>query len=134
ITFNTLSDVSGVQVYDYTLVGNFNALAAGETAEITFNYVSTDTADAQLGAVPGTPDYPTTPANAVSEVKTVTLLVTGTNDQPVIEAITATGDLTELDGIGTGTTEANATGTLTISDLDDTDTVTLTETYNSDMA
>ncbi|NQY86832.1 MAG: DUF4347 domain-containing protein [Colwellia sp.] len=64
----------------------------------------------------------------------VTITIGSINDQPVIDSITATGALTELDGTESGTTEVSAIGTMTLSDLDDTDTVTLSEVFNNDMA
>lgn len=67
-----LTDVSVVVNADgsYTLSGNFNALAAGDTATVTFQYVAND----------GTSD-PYGESN-LSEPKTVTLTITGTNDAP----------------------------------------------------
>ncbi|QOY55683.1 cadherin-like domain-containing protein [Candidatus Sulfurimonas marisnigri] len=59
---------------DFKLVGNFNALAAGETATVTFTYNATDSSSGS--------EEPN-----LSEPKTVTITVTGTNDQPVIENV-----------------------------------------------
>ncbi len=64
----------------YTLSGNFNALAAGDTATVTFQYVAND----------GTSD-PYGETN-LSDAKTVTLTITGTNDAP-----TATPDNVTVD-------------------------------------
>ncbi|MGJ8569716.1 MAG: tandem-95 repeat protein [Hoeflea sp.] len=105
--------------WTYTTSENLNFLADGET--LTFSY-----------EVKATDDSGT--LNAASATQTVTITITGTNDQPVIDSITTDGALTEVAGIGSGTTEASATGTITISDLDDTDEVTLSETSNNDMA
>lgn len=58
----------------YRVNGNFDALAAGETATVTFTYTATDNSGAD---------------NATSEAKTVTLTVTGTNDQPVVSDVNA---------------------------------------------
>ena len=79
----------------YTVDGNFDALADGETATITFQYTATDDS--------GT-------ANAVSDAKTVTLTVTGSNDAPVVSS--ATNSAVE-DG-------AVVTGSVAGTDLDDT--------------
>ncbi len=54
----------------YTVSGDFNALAAGDTATVTFQYVAND----------GTSDSHGEPN--LSEPKTVTLTITGTNDAP----------------------------------------------------
>ena len=52
----------------YSVVGDFDALAVGEMATVTFQYTATDDSGA---------------ANAESTAKTVTLTVTGSNDGPV---------------------------------------------------
>jgi len=89
----------------YSVNGNFDALAAGETATVTFTYTATDDS--------GT-------ANAVSEAKTVTLTVTGTNDQPVVSDVTVAA--TETNGTQT------FSGQLAQTDLDTTDTHTFQQT------
>ncbi len=106
--------------WTYTTSQDLNFLAAGET--LTFSYEVMATDDSGVAA------------NEDSATQTVTITLTGTNDQPVIDSITTTGGLTEVAGTGVGTTELSATGTMTISDLDDTDTVTMSETYNNDIA
>ena len=58
---------------------DFDFLAAGETLTLTYNVIVTDDSNTD---------------NKASEVKTVTITVTGTNDQPVIAA-NATATLTE---------------------------------------
>jgi len=67
-----ITDVSVVVNADgtYSVNGNFDALAQGETASVSFQYTATDDSGAE---------------NAVSEPKTVTLIVTGTNDAPTLE-------------------------------------------------
>jgi VCBS repeat-containing protein len=70
--------VSGLSVQllpdgNYTVSGDFNALAEGESATVTFDYVATDSSSSQLNG-----------ESNVSEPKTVTLTITGTNDQPVV--------------------------------------------------
>ena len=59
----------------FTIEGNFNALAAGETATVTFEYYAVD--DSGFKIEPND-----------SEVKTVTITVIGTNDQPVVSDVT----------------------------------------------
>ncbi len=61
---------------DFSLTGNFNALAAGETATVTFQYRAVDDSAFQI---PG--------ESEASEWKTVSITVTGTNDQPIIEDV-----------------------------------------------
>ena len=98
---------------DYTLTGNFETLAVGETATVTFDYIATDNS----GAV-----------NAASDAATVTLTVTGTNDAPVAnndtglvnENASATIDVlandTDVDGDTLTVTQATATnGTVSVS-------------------
>ncbi|EDZ61126.1 vcbs repeat domain protein, partial [Sulfurimonas gotlandica] len=63
---------------DFTIVGNFNALGAGETATLTFTYTATD-------------DNPLTNQPNLSDPGTYTIVVTGTNDQPVITDINHNG-------------------------------------------
>lgn len=60
----------------YRVNGNFDALAAGETATVTFTYTATDDSGTD---------------NATSDAKTVTLTVTGTNDQPVVSDVNVNG-------------------------------------------
>lgn len=69
----------------YRVNGNFDALAAGETATVTFTYTATDDSDAD---------------NATSDEKTVTLTVTGTNDQPVVSDVTVNGQGSEHGVVG----------------------------------
>ena len=61
---------------EFYLVGDFDALAAGETATVTFKYYATDSSDFQT---PG--------ESNTSEYKTVSITVTGTNDQPVVDNV-----------------------------------------------
>ena len=62
---------------NYSVSANFDALAEGEKAIITFDYIAIDDSGA---------------ANAVSEPATVTIEVTGTNDRPVVENVFVNGD------------------------------------------
>ncbi|TKI68876.1 hypothetical protein FCU45_07890, partial [Sulfurimonas crateris] len=86
----------------YTIDGNFDQLADGETATVIFTYTATDNSGAQ---------------NAISEPKTVTLTVTGSNDQPIVSDVALTA--TETNGL-----EAIYEGQLEATDLDTTDTHT----------
>ncbi|OLO06264.1 hypothetical protein BTW08_18740, partial [Salinicola sp. MH3R3-1] len=51
--------------YTFTPGADFDSLAAGESRDVTFSYTATDN------------------DGGVSEPKTVTITVTGTNDEPV---------------------------------------------------
>jgi VCBS repeat-containing protein len=64
----------------YSMTGDFTALAAGETATVTFQYTATDSSSGSE-------------ENNTSEPKTVSITITGTNDQPVVEAINASDTL-----------------------------------------
>ncbi|OLO06279.1 hypothetical protein BTW08_18570, partial [Salinicola sp. MH3R3-1] len=67
--------------YSFTPGADFDSLAAGESRDVTFSYTATDN------------------DGGVSEPKTVTITVTGTNDEPVAEAdIQTTGENTVLSG------------------------------------
>ena len=82
----------------YSMTGDFTALAAGETATVTFQYTATDSSSGSE-------------ENNTSEPKTVSITVTGTNDQPVVEAINANDILAS--GTETGqeiTEEGSITG------------------------
>jgi len=65
---------------DYTLSGNFNALATGESATVTFQYQADD--GQGFGAVGDANNEA-----SLSEPKTVTITVMGTNDQPIVSDI-----------------------------------------------
>jgi len=105
--------------WSYTTADDLNFLANGETLTLSYTVRATDDSGVAL--------------TEASATKTVTVTITGTNDQPVIDTIITSGTLTEKDGILAGSNEVRATGTIQLSDLDDTDTVTLSETYNGDM-
>ena len=92
----------------FNVAGDFDALADGETATITFQYTATDDSGA---------------ANSESAPKTVTLTVTGTNDQPNITDVS--NSLTETNGVQT------FSGQLTASDVDATDAHTFAQMANS---
>ncbi|NOR58393.1 MAG: hypothetical protein GQ474_07710, partial [Sulfurimonas sp.] len=61
---------------DFEIVGNFNALGAGETATLTFTYTATD-------------DNVLTNQPNLSDPGTFTIVVTGTNDQTEVTDIVA---------------------------------------------
>jgi len=61
----------------YFVTGNFNALAAGESATLSFQYYAVDNSSTQVNGESNT-----------SEPKTVTMTITGTNDQPVVTDFT----------------------------------------------
>ncbi|MBP1682297.1 MAG: hypothetical protein H6Q35_2636 [Proteobacteria bacterium] len=63
----------------YTLSGNFNALGAGESVTITFQYTANDGH--------GFTGMDGVNASSTSEPATVTLVITGTNDKPVVQSV-----------------------------------------------
>ncbi|UVK97490.1 VCBS domain-containing protein [Pseudomonas sp. B21-048] len=63
-------------------------------------------------------------------VQTVTITITGTNDQPTLTIIDTTGAMSE----GNGTATLSDSGALSFADLDSTDTVTVSQTANGDIA
>jgi len=72
----TLNPTTG----DYTLSGNFNALAVGESATVTFEYQADD--GQGFGAIGDANNEA-----SLSEPKMVTITVMGTNDQPIVSDI-----------------------------------------------
>lgn len=73
------NDASDSEV-DFKLEGNFNALGVGETATVTFEYIANDKRGfGQDGDVNN--------EASISEAKTVTITITGTNDQPIVEDV-----------------------------------------------
>ncbi len=87
----------------YTIDGNFDSLADGEEATITFTYTAKDDSST---------------ANALSAEKTVTLVVTGTNDAPTVV------EESDFNAIEDG---ATITGQIVANDVDsDDDSTTLT--------
>jgi VCBS repeat-containing protein len=85
----------------------FQDLAQGETREVSFTYIATDR------------------HGAVSEQATVTVVVTGTNDAPVISVASGDADSALLEETDAGLTTS---GTLTVEDVDVSDEVTATVT------
>nr|WP_321265408.1 VCBS domain-containing protein [uncultured Sulfurimonas sp.] len=68
------------QNWEYTVQGDFNYMDAGQNATVTFEYVAVDSSGVGAGDANN--------ETSVSEPATVTLVLTGTNDQPVIESVT----------------------------------------------
>jgi len=92
----------------YTIEGDFNPLAAGETATVTFQYTATDSSTGSE-------------ENNTSEPKTVTLTITGTNDQPVVTDVTVVGNETinvDMDGNALNGTTTVLTGSFIVADDD----------------
>ncbi|WP_448723332.1 VCBS domain-containing protein [Pseudomonas farris] len=63
-------------------------------------------------------------------VQTVTITITGTNDQPTLTITDTTGAMNE----GNATATLSDSGALSFADLDSTDTVTVSQTTNGDIA
>ncbi|WP_095051635.1 VCBS domain-containing protein [Pseudomonas sp. Irchel s3b2] len=63
-------------------------------------------------------------------VQTVTITITGTNDQPTLTMADSTGAMNE----GNGTATLSDSGALSFADLDSNDTVTVSQTANGDIA
>ncbi|MCO8311372.1 VCBS domain-containing protein, partial [Pseudomonas mandelii] len=63
-------------------------------------------------------------------VQTVTITLTGTNDQPTLTIVDSTGAMSE----GNGTATLSDSGALSFADLDSIDTVTVSQTANGDIA
>lgn len=111
---NALITEYGVVVNEdgtYSITGDFNALAAGESATITFQYTATDSSSTQANGESNT-----------SAPATVTFTITGTNDQPVVEDVTVT--VTEASLLDTPREDSRYEGQLTVSDADASDTHT----------
>ncbi|MGF6455313.1 beta strand repeat-containing protein [Pseudomonas frederiksbergensis] len=62
-------------------------------------------------------------------VQTVTIIITGTNDQPTLTITDTTGTMNE----GNGTATLSDSGALSFADLDSTDTVIVSQTANGDI-
>ncbi|MBP5078697.1 hypothetical protein HUS84_33120, partial [Pseudomonas chlororaphis] len=101
--------------WDYSSNQNLDFLGAGETITFSYRVVATDDSGA---------------ANAASATQTVTIILTGTNDQPTLTIVDTTGAMNE----GDGTATLSDSGTLSFADLDSTDVVTVSHTANGDIA
>ena len=69
---------------NFRVVGDFSSLAAGETATLTFKYYADDETDDPSGET------------NLSEPKTVSITITGTNDQPIVQNIVYNTDENSL--------------------------------------
>ncbi|MBP6497059.1 MAG: VCBS domain-containing protein, partial [Campylobacteraceae bacterium] len=96
------------QTGEYTLTGDFNALAVGESVTVTFSYYAVDSSSTQANG-----------ESKTSEIKTVTMTITGTNDAPVLSGTTS-GEATEAGNLDDGSVvpAVSATGTLVATDAD----------------
>jgi large repetitive protein len=112
----TIENISVNTDGTYSITGDFNALAVGETAIITFQYYAVDDSSTQANGESNT-----------SEIKTVTITVTGTNDAPVISADSQVeGTAIEAGNLDDGTVvdAVVATGTMVATDVDHNATLT----------
>ncbi len=109
-----MNNNAGDSEVDFKLEGNFNALAAGETATVTFEYIANDkegfgqNGDSNNEA-------------SLSEAKLVTITITGTNDQPVVSDVTVVADETinvDMDGNSFNGTTTVLTGSFIAADDD----------------
>src|SRR5574339_769585 len=69
-------------------------------------------------------------ANAASMVKTVTITISGTNDQPTLTIADTAGAMSEGDGAAT----LSDSGALSFADVDFNDAVTVSQSYNGDIS
>ena len=92
----------------YSVTGNFNALAAGETATVTFQYVADD-----KRGFDGTDGIN---ESSISAPKTVTLTITGTNDAPILASVDSTGGVQEDTSVSAGV--LRDTGVIAFTDVD----------------
>ena len=101
--------------WDYSASQNLDFLRAGETITMSFDVVATDDSGA---------------GNAASAATTVTITITGSNDQPTLTIGDTAGAMTE----GNGAATLTDSGALSFADLDTNDVVTVSQTYNNDIA
>ncbi|MGO4312943.1 beta strand repeat-containing protein, partial [Pseudomonas sp. KB_15] len=100
--------------WHYSSSENLDFLRAGETIRFSYTVVATDDSGA---------------GNATSAPQTVTITLTGTNDQPTLTIDDTTGAMDE----GNGTATLSDSGVLSFADLDSHDTVTVSQTANNDL-
>ncbi|MDP0561538.1 MAG: tandem-95 repeat protein [Candidatus Endonucleobacter sp. (ex Gigantidas childressi)] len=98
--------------WSYSTSANLDFLGEDETIILKYNVIGTDNSGS---------------GNAASAGEEVTVTITGTNDQPVIDSITTTGTLVE----GDGTDILSTTGALSFTELDSGDTVTISKSDTS---
>ena len=117
VTTSSIAVVSNFSVVvnadgSFDIIGNFDALAVGETATVTFDYKAIDDSQA---------------SNNESDAKTVTLVVTGTNDVPTVQVAASSGSILE----GNTTSSLMASDTFSFADLDTTDSHTVSSSFKS---
>ncbi len=95
----------------------------GNTA--AFEYLAQDESIAVVYTVTFTDD------NGATTSQDISITITGTNDQPVIEASVLTDTITEQTALTGDTTPLTATGQIVLSDVDLTDTHTTNQTFVS---
>ncbi|WP_405046393.1 VCBS domain-containing protein, partial [Pseudomonas synxantha] len=100
--------------WHYSSSENLDFLRAGETISFSYTVLATDDSGA---------------GNAVSAPQTVTITLTGTNDQPTLTIDDTTGAMNE----GNGAATLSDSGALSFADLDSHDTVTVSQTANNDL-
>ncbi len=106
-------EVTDANTGEYKVVGDFNALAVGETATVTFQYIANDG-----HGFDGTDGVN---KSSTSDPATVTLTITGTNDAPVLSSENTTGAVTE-DASNPTLTDS---GNIVFTDVDVSDTHTV---------
>ncbi|WP_417328175.1 VCBS domain-containing protein, partial [Halarcobacter sp.] len=118
----TLDDISISLVFnettnewEYNIEGDFSKLAVGESLTLSFDYQ----ADDLRGFSGDLENDDTSNENSLSDIKTITLSVLGTNDKPVITDITSSSQIDETN------TALTTNGLISVSDVDTTDEVTM---------
>ncbi|AFY20183.1 VCBS domain-containing protein [Pseudomonas sp. UW4] len=101
--------------WNYSSSENLDFLRAGETISFSYTVVASDDSGA---------------GNATSAPQTVTITLTGTNDQPTLSIDDTTGAMNE----GNGAAALSDSGALSFADLDSNDVVTVSQTANNDIA
>jgi VCBS repeat-containing protein len=101
--------------WNYSSSENLDFLSAGETISFSYTVVASDDSGA---------------GNATSAPQTVTITLTGTNDQPTLTIDDTTGAMNE----GNGAAALSDSGALSFADLDSNDIVTVSQTANNDIA
>ncbi|MGZ9739199.1 VCBS domain-containing protein [Pseudomonas sp. GNP012] len=101
--------------WNYSSSENLDFLSVGETISFSYTVVASDDSGA---------------GNATSAPQTVTITLTGTNDQPTLTIDDTTGAMNE----GNGTATLSDSGALSFADLDSNDVVTVSQTANNDIA
>ncbi|RXK02444.1 VCBS domain-containing protein [Halarcobacter bivalviorum] len=116
----SLDDISISLVYnnqtsqwEYNINGDFSKLAAGEVLTLSFDYQAND-----LGGFSGDTGLDDiSNENSLSDIKTITLSILGTNDKPIITDISASENIEETNS------SLSTSGEITVFDTDTTDKV-----------